>query len=139
MRNLRRSRRTQHRVSAEISFTNLIDVAFVLLIIFMITAPILQGGIELDLPQAEASPLTSSETVVLSIAGDGQVFIDDLPVSMQELRQALTLNLAGNEDQPISVKIDREARYERIAQVLGILMGMGISNVNLPVEPETGG
>jgi biopolymer transport protein ExbD len=67
MRNIRSSRRRDCRVNAEISFTNLIDVAFVLLIIFMITAPIMQGGIELELPRADAAPLTQSEAVVVSV------------------------------------------------------------------------
>ena len=75
MRNIRSSRRERMRVNAEINFTNLIDVAFVLLIIFMITAPIMQGGIELDLPDAESTPLTTSETVVVSVARDGAIVI----------------------------------------------------------------
>lgn len=138
MRSVRRSRRRQLRVNAEINFTNLIDVAFVLLIIFMITAPILQGGIELDLPRAEANPLTSSEAVVVSVSGTGEIFVDQAPVRIEEFRSVFAMYMQSHEGQPVSVKIDREARYERVAQVLGILMGMGIETVNLPVEPAAG-
>jgi biopolymer transport protein ExbD len=64
---LRRSRRRSLQVDAEVRLTNLIDVAFVLLIIFMITAPILQGGVDVKLPEADAVPMESTDALVITI------------------------------------------------------------------------
>lgn len=135
MRSMRRSRRQQLRVNAEINFTNLIDVAFVLLIIFMITAPILQGGIELELPNADAAPLTTSEAVVISVTSDGRIFLEQAEIARDEFEAVVGMQLT--EDQPVSVKGDRDARYEHVIQVMGMLMNMGITNVNMIVDPVT--
>jgi biopolymer transport protein TolR len=135
MRSIRRSRRQQLRVNAEINFTNLVDVAFVLLIIFMITAPILQGGIELDLPRADATPLTTSEAVIVSVTRDGAIFLDQAEVRPGEFQTAMRMYMTGREEQPVSVKGDRDARYEHVMQVMGMLMSMGITNVNMIADP----
>jgi biopolymer transport protein ExbD len=135
MRNIRSSRRERMRVNAEINFTNLIDVAFVLLIIFMITAPIMQGGIELDLPDAEATPLTSSETVVVSIARDGRIYIGEVAVSETELRQTMPMYMADREGEPIMVKGDDAVAYGRVLRVMGILNALGYTSINLAADP----
>jgi biopolymer transport protein TolR len=135
MQSIRRSRRNAMRVNAEINFTNLIDVAFVLLIIFMITAPIMQGGIEVDLPQAEAQPLTSSEAVVVSIDRTGAFFFEETRVTLEEIGPMVQSHMERRPNDFVSLKVDRNATYEPLAQVLGIMMQLGISNVNLPVNP----
>lgn len=135
MRNIRSSRRERMRVNAEINFTNLIDVAFVLLIIFMITAPIMQGGIELDLPDADARPLTTSENVVVSIDRDGRIYIGEVEVSETELRQTMPMYMADREGEPIMVKGDQAATYGPIMRVLGILNALGYTNINLAADP----
>jgi biopolymer transport protein ExbD len=135
MRNIRSSRRERMRVNAEINFTNLIDVAFVLLIIFMITAPIMQGGIELDLPDAEATPLTSSETVVVSIARDGRIYIGEVAVTETELRQTMPMYMADREGEAIMVKGDDAVAYGRVLRVMGILNALGYTSINLAADP----
>lgn len=135
MRNIRSSRHERMRVNAEINFTNLIDVAFVLLIIFMITAPIMQGGIELDLPDADARPLTTSENVVVSIDRDGRIYVGEVEVSETELRQTMPMYMADREGEPIMVKGDQAATYGPIMRVLGILNALGYTNINLAADP----
>jgi biopolymer transport protein ExbD len=135
MRNIRSSRRERMRVNAEINFTNLIDVAFVLLIIFMITAPIMQGGIELDLPDAEATPLTSSETVVVSIARDGRIYIGEVAVTETELRQTMPMYMADRVGEPILVKGDVAVAYGRVLRVMGILNALGYTSISLAADP----
>lgn len=71
-------------LNADINVTSLVDVAFTLLVIFIITAPILQGGIEVELPQAEAAPITSSDGVIVTVARDGNIYIGDVPVETVE-------------------------------------------------------
>ncbi|HSK19027.1 MAG TPA: biopolymer transporter ExbD [Longimicrobiales bacterium] len=135
MRNIRSSRRERMRVNAEINFTNLIDVAFVLLIIFMITAPIMQGGIELDLPDAEATPLTTSETVVVSVGRDGRIYIGEVEVSENELRQTMPMYMADHQGEPIMVKGDEAASYGSVLRVMGILNALGYTSINLAADP----
>jgi biopolymer transport protein TolR len=135
VRNIRSSRREQMRVNAEINFTNLIDVAFVLLIIFMITAPIMQGGIELDLPDADATPLTTSETVVVSVARDGRIYIGEVEVSENELRQTMPMYMADHQGEPIMVKADDAASYGSVLRVMGILNALGYTSINLAADP----
>jgi biopolymer transport protein TolR len=125
------------RVNAEINLTNLIDVAFVLLIIFMITAPIMQGGIELNLPEADVSPLTSSEAVVVSVARDGRIYLGETTVTEDELRQTLPMYMADHEGEPITVKGDEGTTYGRVLRVVGILNALGFTAVNLAADPLT--
>jgi len=132
-------RRRSLPVSAEINITNLVDVAFVLLIIFMITAPILQGGIEVQLAKAEAQPLEQSDPVVVSVADDGSIYVGTAKLSnLDELETVMKTYVRGSEeDTPVVLKIDQEARWGTPAQVLGRLQTLGFTQVGMTVEPET--
>lgn len=123
-------------VNAEINITNLVDVAFVLLIIFMITAPILQGGIELQLPEANATPLDATDALVVSVARDGEIFVGRTRVeSLEEFEQIVPTLLGGDTKRPVSVKGDRGVEYGRVMQVFGVFMKLDITNVSLAVDP----
>jgi len=127
-------RRRELPIAAEINLTNLIDVAFVLLIIFMITAPILQGGIEVQLPEAESRPIESSEAVVVSVAKDGQIFIEKAPVTMQEFQTVMRTYVGTDQPRPVTIRGDTNVPYGRVTEVLGILKEMSLE-VSLAVEP----
>ena len=137
MLRMRGRRRRQMTVNAEINITNLVDVAFVLLIIFMITAPILQGGIEVELPQSSAAPIEASESVILTVASDGQVFIDQVAVQDAELSTALRsyIGTDASSARRVFVKGDRNVSYGRVLEVFGMLKEMDVRNVDLVVEP----
>lgn len=129
-------RRRKLPVTAEIHITNLIDVAFVLLIIFMITAPILQGGIEVTLPQAEATPLTTSEALVVSIAESGDIFIEQVRVaSLDEFENVFRTYAAGPERLQVTLKADAGVPYGRVAEVMGRMKKLDVADVGLAVEP----
>jgi biopolymer transport protein TolR len=132
-------RRRAHHLNAEINLTNLIDVAFVLLIIFMITAPILQGGIEVDLPKADAAPITSSEAVIVSVVDNGDIYIDKARLgSLEEFETALRAVLGDRpEDREVVLKGDRSAVWGRMAEVMGVMGRLGV-NLGVAVEPNTG-
>lgn len=123
-------------LAAEVSLTNLIDVAFTLLIIFMITAPILQGGVEVRLPRAAAAPLTSEEAVIVSITAEGRVFLDDAPVEIDELRVALPAVARRKGSGAVFVKADERASYGTVLRVIGALKASEIETVGLVAEPE---
>jgi biopolymer transport protein ExbD len=123
-------------INAEINITNLVDVAFVLLIIFMITAPILQGGIELQLPEADATPIDQTDALVVSVGRDGDIFVGKTRVeSLEEFEQIVPTLMGGDTKRPVSVKGDRGVEYGRVMQVFGVFMKLGITNVSLAVEP----
>jgi biopolymer transport protein ExbD len=134
-----RSRRQRaHQVNAEINLTNLIDVAFVLLIIFMITAPILQGGIEVDLPQADASPIASSEAVIVSVVDNGDIYIDKARLgSITEFETAIRAVLGDRpEERDVVLKGDRAAVWGRMVEVMGVMARLGV-NLGIAVEATT--
>ena len=123
-----RRRRSSLPVNAEINLVNLIDVAFVLLIIFMITAPILQGGIEVELPRTQASPITSSESIIVSIAANGDLFIDKAQIgSLDEFENALRAVLGDNPaERDVMLKADRSVTHGRVMEVMGIMNEIGV-------------
>ena len=129
-----RSRRSLP-MNAEINITNLVDVAFVLLIIFMITAPILQGGIEVQLPEANARPIENADAIVVSIASDGSLFIGKAKVEEAEFETVLQTYLNGDERPFVQVKSDRGVSWGRVAEVLGYLVDLEV-DVGFAVEPK---
>ena len=131
-------RRRRLAVEAEINITNLVDVAFVLLIIFMITAPILQGGIEVQLPEADATPLTTSEAVIVSVANNGDVFVESTLISSMEEFETVLSGMVdvGDERRPVQIKGDRDVDYGRVMEVMGRVNRLGIEEIGLVVEPR---
>jgi len=123
-----------HGAPAEISVTSLVDVAFTLLIIFMITAPILQGGIEVEVPEAVSGPLTTSEAVVISIDSDGQIYLEEAAVTRDELEGSLGRILTARETQDVFIRADANIRAELFVQVMGIVQEAG-ANVNIVTTP----
>jgi len=137
MLHMRRSRRGNLNVDAEVRLTNLIDVAFVLLIIFMITAPILQGGVDVKLPQADAVPIESNDALIISIKADGTIVVNETEATLNELPALVRTYARG--DMPIALKGDRDVAYQHVVRVLGRLRRAGITDVGLMVEPEPEG
>lgn len=123
-------------LTADINLTNLIDVAFTLLIIFMITAPILQGGVDVRVPRAVAAPLTSQEALVISVTADGKIFADDTPVTLEELRASVGALARRKGSAAVYVKADERASYGTVLRVLGALRASDVQSVGLVAEPE---
>jgi biopolymer transport protein ExbD/biopolymer transport protein TolR len=131
-------RRRRLPVNAEINLINLVDIAFVLLIIFMITAPILQGGIEVALPQATATPITNAEAVVVSIDERGDVFVEKVrAASLDEFETIFRTYTAGGENRAVSLNADHRVPYGRIMQVIDRLKRLGVTDLGLVVQPTT--
>jgi len=124
-----------HEVRAEINVTSLVDVAFTLLIIFMITAPILQGGVEIDVPRAPAAPLQASEGVVISVDGQGQLYVDDSPVSMAEFESTVIPALRRRGSPTVFLKGAEEVAYGRVLRVIGLLKEAEVERARLVAEP----
>lgn len=121
---------------AEINVTSLVDVAFTLLLIFMITAPILQGGVEIDIPRAPASPLTTEEGLVISIDGEGQIYLDAAPVTFEEFEATAAQIIRRRGSPTVYVRGDTNVPYGTVLRVVGTLTEAGIETVSLVAEPQ---
>jgi biopolymer transport protein ExbD/biopolymer transport protein TolR len=130
----RRTRRRSLAVDAEVRLTNLIDVAFVLLIIFMITAPIMQGGVDVKLPEADAVPIESNDALIITINDQGTIFVNKTETTLEELPALVRTYARG--DMPIALRGDERVAYQHVVRVLGRLRRAGITDVGLMVEPE---
>jgi biopolymer transport protein ExbD/biopolymer transport protein TolR len=125
-----------HPVRAEINVTSLVDVAFTLLIIFMITAPILQGGVEIAVPQAPARPFQTSEGLVISVDEDGQIYLEDAEVSLEEFESTVVQVIERRGSPTVYVKGDAGVPYGRVLRVIGKLKEAEIETVSLVAQPE---
>ena len=128
----RRSRRGRAPM-AEINVTPLVDVMLVLLIIFMISAPLLTTGVEVELPRTEASAVeTNQEPVVVSIDRDGAIFVADSEVAWDRLVLAVAQEGGeGAREKPVFVRADGRAPYQAVARVMARLSGAGFTRMNL--------
>ncbi len=129
-------RRRSPAVNAEVNITPLVDVALVLLIIFMITAPIMQGGIDVELPQAKATPLAAKDGIVVSVDRRGKIFVDDIPVTQAELRATVRRLMDQRRASSVYVRGDRATPYGNVVRVIAALHEAGITSAGLVTEEE---
>ncbi len=123
-------------VMADINVTSLVDVAFVLLIIFMITAPIMQGGVDVQLPRAEARPLQAREGLVVSIDREGQIFVDETALSYEDFRTAFPAMVTARQPSGVYLRADQRVDYGQVVRVLAAMRAAGIGDVGLVAEQE---
>ncbi|HYU33966.1 MAG TPA: protein TolR [Thermoanaerobaculia bacterium] len=128
-------------VMADINVTPLVDVMLVLLIIFMIAAPMLHQGIEVALPQAQATPLPlrMEDPLIVSIDRDGKVYLRETPVEIDDLVDQVKAQTESRGDDSVFLKGDREVPYGRIIEVLDVLHRGGIVHVGMVTDqPKKG-
>ena len=134
---MRRHRRSRVQLNADINVTSLVDVAFVLLIIFMITAPMMQGGVDVRLPQAEARPLEAHEGLVVTVDRSGRVFVDESPFSYEDFRAGFRAIVSRRRPSGIYLRADRGVPYGEVVKVLAVIRASGVQNVGLVAEQES--
>jgi biopolymer transport protein TolR len=123
-------------LNADINVTSLVDVAFVLLIIFMITAPIMQGGVEVQLPRAEARPITAREGMVVSLDREARIFIDETRVTLADFRMTFSALVQSRRPRAVYLRADRRVPYGDVVRVLAIIRASGVNDVGLVAEEE---
>lgn len=128
-------------LAAEINVTSMVDVAFVLLIIFMITAPIMQGGVDVQLPRGEARPIEPREGLVITVDQNGGIFVgeDRTPLTYDEFRGAFQALVATRNPSGVYLHGDGRATYSDVVRVLGVIQASGIDNAGIVLEPEDPG
>jgi biopolymer transport protein TolR len=116
---------------ADINVTPLVDVMLVLLIIFMVTAPMLHQGVSVSLPKTETTNLPSSveDPIILSITSDGRYYINETPVARGLLRDRLNAFLRTRKDRTVFLKADRSLSVGTVVETLDVLSRMGIENL----------
>jgi biopolymer transport protein TolR len=122
---------------AEINVTPLVDVVLVLLIIFMVTAPFLQGGLEIDLPKVASHGLDVHEGLVLSIRADKTIAVGNKIVTADRFEQALAQ--AGAAQRPVFLKADQRVPYGFVVQMIARLRRAGVASLGLVTEPPPRG
>ena len=123
----------------DINITPMLDLAYVLVVIFIIMTTASVQGVKVDLPHGSSTvSLAVPKTKVVSVNGAGQVFIDAIPVSLAELEAKLRDAKAITPDLPIVLKGDRQSQYEKIMNVLDVLGRVGINNVGLAAQRSPG-
>ena len=132
--------RRRHQPMAEINVTPFVDVMLVLLIIFMVAAPLLTVGVPIDLPETRATALESdSEPLTVSIGSDGRIFLQDSEVSAEQLVATLQAIAAGGLNERIFVRGDRQADYGTVMRVMGRLNAAGYKRIGLVTLEEIDG
>lgn len=129
-------RRRRFLPTADINVTSLVDVAFVLLIIFMITAPMMQGGVAIELPKAEARPLTPREGIIVTVDRSGRIFVDQTQVSYADFRAAFRAIVAQRRTSDVYLRGDRRAAYGDVVRVMAAMRAAGVQNINMTTEDE---
>jgi len=124
------------RLMSEINVVPYIDVMLVLLVIFMITAPLLTQGVKVDLPQAAAKPIDANdkETLVVTVTRDGRYFLDDRRIDAKTLQKKVAGILRARPKTPVVVRGDRRAPYGEVVRAMTLLQEAGAPSVGLITE-----
>jgi biopolymer transport protein TolR len=136
-----RGRRGKHMPMSEINVTPMVDVMLVLLIIFMVAAPMLQTGIQVNLPDAKGQeiPAPKQEPLAVTVKANGDVFIGESPVSLDDLTTKLKAIAKNGYDETIFVRGDKGVNYGTVMQVMGRINAGGFKKLSFVLDQEKGG
>lgn len=121
---------------SEINMTPLVDVMLVLLVIFLVTAPMLNSAIKLDLPAENAAQISEEKAVAISVSSDGKYFLNDQEISSSELESQLKILAKENPKQQIHLRADVNVNYGKVSHVLAALQRVGLSNIGFITEAK---
>ena len=130
------SRKGGYRSLAEINITSLVDVTMCLLIIFMLTAPYIQGGVEVNLPEAQTREVVIEEGPVISVTKDRQIYFEEDLVTLKEMEERLAPLLPQRDQVPVYLRADEEIPYGFILKVMAAVERQGFLNLNLVADQE---
>jgi len=136
----RRRHKQRARPMSEINVTPFVDVMLVLLIVFMVSAPLLTSGVPVDLPQAQAKPLTVDKPpLTVTLKEDGKVFVGENEIAIDQLVPTLVKSATDGLEQRIYVRGDKAASYGEIMKVMGTISGAGFTHIGLVTLKEPDG
>jgi len=120
---------------SDLNLTNLIDVVFVLLIIFMITAPMMTQGVQVDLPKADSENVESNQSIQVSINGRNEIYIDQSKVSLVDFRREFRETFSGRVDLPVFVNADKKVPYGLVIRVISDIQKAGVVKLGFLTQP----
>lgn len=134
----RSNRKKRYKMMTDINVTPMVDVMLVLLIIFMVTAPLLTSGISIDLPKADGNMLTGQEkTLDISVTSDGRVFVADKEYSKDKVLEKVKAITALNTDMQIVISGDKNSSYGNVVEIMALLREGGYTKIGLKTDIET--
>lgn len=126
----------RNRLMSDINVTPFVDVMLVLLIIFMVTAPMMSQGVSVSLPEAASGPLPSeSDQLIVTINKDNQVFINDFQVSIDFLSEKLTKIIENRRNKDVFLRADKNIPYGMVVQVMSEIKEAGVEKLGMITEP----
>ena len=133
---MRRNLYTRHKnkIINDINLTNLIDVTMVILIVYILIAPLVEQGIDITLPQSSPHAIKQEDTVTVNISKDGKLYISKSEVSLQDLTDLVKSKLEQKPETGVVIKADKNVNYGIVINVLDELNNAGITNVGLATE-----
>ena len=133
-----RHRRRELTLNSEINVVSLIDVMLLLLVIFMITAPMMQGGVDVALPKADAKPLEQPKSgLVVSVDRTGAIYVDQTKMTFSEFRASFRALASNRVRDGVYLRGDAGVPYGVVTQVLAVMRAAGVGDGGLVTEPET--
>jgi biopolymer transport protein TolR len=121
---------------SQINVTPLVDVMLVLLVIFMVTAPILQQGVSINLPRVRGAALEGDDTqLVVAVNGRGEVFLNDTPITLADLGTKLQAIVQLRPDRQVFLRADRDVRYGEVMRIIAAVKGAGVERLGMVTEP----
>ncbi len=129
-----------HNLMSEINVTPFVDVMLVLLIIFMVTAPMMIQGVNVSLPEAEAKALpVQEENLIITIEKNGVIHINDYKVELDFLREKLSKILVGRKDREVFLKADKNIAYGLVVRVMSAIRNAGVEKIGMVTAPVDAG
>jgi len=134
---MKRRKDRRRQAISDLNLTNLIDVVFALLIIFMITAPMMTQGVQVDLPQTESENVESNESIQISITNEGEIYVDHEMVSLLDFRKRFAEVFSGRSDVPVFINADKRVPYGLFVKVISEVQNVGVVKLGfLTMAPD---
>jgi biopolymer transport protein ExbD len=119
----------------EITLTPLIDTALTLLVIFIVTAPMVQHGIKVDLPQGRSKEVSATQELIITLNKDGKLYFNSYPVELSNLIQTVQQALEGRPETPVYVRADESVAYGKVIEIVDSLKQAGVKYVAMSTRP----
>lgn len=132
----RQKQRSQLSAIGDINMTPLIDLTFLLLIVFMITVPLLEFGVDVSPPEFNADPLPDEKSKVINLQKDGQITFDKKKITLPELKEQLIMLFARDKKLTVLVRADGSRKYEEVMNIMKTVREAGIKTVSLVTQAE---
>lgn len=128
-------KRRKRRIVSELNITNLVDVTFALLIIFMITAPMMTQGVQVDLPKTESENVEANESIQISINDRNEIFIDQNRTNLLEFKRSFKKEFAGRSNIPVFINADKKVPYGLVIRVISDVQNAGVVKLGFLTLP----